>query len=355
MKLFKNQIAATLAAALIVSLSAPQSVMACTRVVHTSLDGSKVVTGRNMDWFEDIETNLWAFPAGMARDGAVGENAAQWTSKYGSVISAAFDVGTADGLNESGLMVNLLYLGEADFGERDITRQGISWSVYTQYLLDNFASVAEAVESAENSTIQLVASPLPGSSNHAPTLHFSLSDATGDSAIFEHLDGKLVIHHGKEYNVMTNSPTYDEQLALDAYWQTVGGEAMLPGTRRAADRFVRASYYTKTLPDPQSDRQAMANVMSVMRNAAVPFGESDPSTPNIATTIWSTAADNINKVYYFTSTLSPNIVWVNLNDIDLSEGARAQKIDMVGNFNLSGNVSAEFLPAEPFEFTGPEN
>jgi len=37
-------------------------------------------------------------------------------------------------------------------------------------------------------------------------IHLSISDATGDSAIFEHLGGKLVIHHGRQYQVMTNSP-----------------------------------------------------------------------------------------------------------------------------------------------------
>jgi choloylglycine hydrolase len=40
---------------------------------------------------------------------------------------------------------------------------------------------------------------------------------------------------------MTNSPTYDQQLALNRYWEQIGGTTMLPGTNRAADRFVRAS------------------------------------------------------------------------------------------------------------------
>ncbi len=62
------------------------------------------------------------------------------------------------------------------------------------------------------------------------TVHLSISDASGDSAIFEYLDGKLVIHHGREYQVMTNAPPFSEQLALDAYWKTIGGALMLPGT-----------------------------------------------------------------------------------------------------------------------------
>jgi len=155
----------------------PRGAEACSRVGHTSRDGKKVVTGRNMDWFEDIESNIWLFPRGMKRTGAAGENSARWISKYGSVITAGFDVGTTDGLNEKGLMANLLYLGEADYGERDETRPVLSWSGYSQYLLDNFATVAEAVEAMRDDHLQLVASPLPGSTAHPPALHFSISDA----------------------------------------------------------------------------------------------------------------------------------------------------------------------------------
>lgn len=330
-----------------------QIAQACSRVIHMSEDGSHVVTGRNMDWYEDIESNLWLFPRGMKRDGNVGQNSAQWKSKYGSVIVAGFDAGTTDGLNEKGLMVNMLYLAESDFGKRDESRPGLSFSIYTQYLLDNYATVAEAVEALKDDNIQIVAYPLPGSSSQPPTLHFSLSDATGDSAIFQHLNGKLVIHHGKKYNVMTNSPTYDQQIALNSYWETVGGEAMLPGTRRSADRYVRASYYEKQLPDPKNDRQAMANVMSVMRNVSVPFGATNPDEPNIAPTIWRTAADHVRNIYYFESTLSPNIIWVQLNSLDFGPKMPVKKLNLVGNYDLSGDVSDQFKAAKPFIFLGP--
>jgi choloylglycine hydrolase len=339
--------------AIAVSAGLLENVKACSRVVHTSVDGHYIVTGRNMDWYEDIESNLWMFPRGMKRDGAVGKNSVMWISKYGSVITAGFDAVTTDGLNEEGLMANMLYLGESDFGARDEAKLGISWSIYTQYLLDNFATVAEAVEALKDDHLQIVASPLPGSSAKPPTLHWSLSDRTGDSAIFEHLNGKLVIHHGKHYKVMTNSPTYDQQIALNAYWESVGGEAMLPGTRRAADRYVRASYYANHLPDPNNDRQAMANVMSVMRNVSVPFGATDPEKPNIAPTIWRTAADHTSRIYYFESTLSPNIVWVQLNELDFGEGQPIKKLNVAGNYNLAGNVSAQFEATEPFAFLGP--
>jgi penicillin V acylase-like amidase (Ntn superfamily) len=42
------------------------------------------------------------------------------------------------------------------------------------------------------------------------------SDAGGDSVIMEDRKGKPVSHHGRQYQVMTTSPIYSEQLILNA-------------------------------------------------------------------------------------------------------------------------------------------
>ena len=47
----------------------------------------------------------------MAQDGAAGPNSIRWTSRYGSVIAAAFEACSADGMNEKGLVVDLLSRG----------------------------------------------------------------------------------------------------------------------------------------------------------------------------------------------------------------------------------------------------
>ncbi len=40
---------------------------ACTRAVYFGKEGM-AVTGRSMDWQEDMQSNLWVFPRGMKRD-----------------------------------------------------------------------------------------------------------------------------------------------------------------------------------------------------------------------------------------------------------------------------------------------
>jgi penicillin V acylase-like amidase (Ntn superfamily) len=187
---FFRRVALSVLAAL-TGVAAPAE--ACTRVSYFGPDKT-AVTGRTMDWMISLHTNLWAFPAGVERDGAAGQNSLTWTSKLGSVISAAYDAATADGMNEKGLVANLLYLATAEYGARDITRPGLSLVGWTQYVLDNFATVSEAVGALEKEPFQIVAPPIPG--GFAPTMHLSISGATGDSAIFEYLGGKL-IHHGE--------------------------------------------------------------------------------------------------------------------------------------------------------------
>lgn len=93
---------------------------------------------------------------------------------------------------------------------------------------------------------------------------------------------------------MTNSPAYDQQLALDAYWKQIGGVIMLPGTNRAADRFVRASFYINAIPKTAQNVDAIASAFLVIRNASVTLVISTSGQPNILSTIWRTVSDHKN-------------------------------------------------------------
>lgn len=167
------------------------------------------MVGRSMDWPESTEPILTVLPRGMKRNGGlfknseiIKENPARWTSKYGSVVTTVYGVGTADGLNEKGLGVHMLYLNATDFGPRDPSKSGVHAGLWGQYLLDNAATVQEAIE------LQKKIQPVMVEVNvHKATVHLAIEDASGDSAIIEYIDGKPVIHHGREYRVLTYSLT----------------------------------------------------------------------------------------------------------------------------------------------------
>src|SRR5690554_4614212 len=105
---------AVMVPALIGTLAFSAIADACTRAVYLG-EGNRIITARSMDWKKDIETNLWIFPRGIERTGEVGPNSIKWTSKYGSVISSGYDIATTDGLNEKGLMANVLWLVESTY------------------------------------------------------------------------------------------------------------------------------------------------------------------------------------------------------------------------------------------------
>lgn len=331
---------------------------ACTRAVYLGSE-DVVITGRNMDWAEDMHTDLWAFPVGLERHGAAGAATPRWTSKYGSLIASGYNIGTADGMNEKGLVANLLYLAESEYPVPG-GRPALSVAAWTQYVLDHFATVDEAVAALAQEPFVVVTTNLPN--GHGGNLHLAVSDPTGDSAIFEYLAGKLVIHHGRQYQVMTNSPPFDQQLALNAYWGEIGGATFLPGTFRAADRFARASFLIKAIPTrlepavitavPNGTyaNQAVASVGGVMRAVSVPLGYSVPDLPNISSTLWRTVSDHKNRVYFFDSATSPNSFWVCLEDLDLQPGAPVKRLSLAGGKVYAGNAAAQFEPAEPFPF-----
>ena len=237
----------------------------------------------------------------------------------------------------------------------------MSLSLWLQYFLDNYATVNEAVRAQRQNPLRLVSSkPIPN--GRESKVHLPISDASGDSAIFEYIDGKLVIHHGKEYKVMTNSPVYSKQLAINTYWQDIGGIVFLPGTNRSADRFARASFfleavlkklapdYIRSVPGQKYDYQAVAEVLSINRAVSVPLGITTPDKLNIASTIWRTVSDQKNRIYYFDSATRPNTFWVAFDKLDFSQDAPVKKLTIQHGEVYSGEVSGHFRPSKLLKF-----
>jgi penicillin V acylase-like amidase (Ntn superfamily) len=344
---------ATLAAIFLAANLVGTVAQACTRLVYLGAN-NQVITARSMDWKTDVGTNLWVFPQGMQRSGQAGPNSIKWTSKYGSVIASGYDVSTTDGMNEAGLVANVLWLVESSYPKYDGTGPGLSIAAWAQYVLDNFATVQEAVDALAKEPFTIVTDNVPGEERLA-TLHLSLSDASGDSAIIEYIGGKQVIHHSRAYQVMTNSPIFEQQLALDAYWQQIGGTVMLPGTNRASDRFARASFYVNAIPKGEDPVETIASVFGVIRNVSVPFGITTPDQPNISSTRWRTVSDQKRKLYFFESALTPNIFWVDLNTLDFSKATgKVLKLDLGPNQThiYSGVANSQFKESAPFKFLG---
>jgi penicillin V acylase-like amidase (Ntn superfamily) len=319
----------------------------CTRILWKNNLG--VFCGRSMDWPESTQPILTVLPRGMQRNGGllgdhmvVPKNPARWSSKYGSIVTTLYGVGQADGFNEKGLGAHMLYLHATDFGPRQPEKPAFHAGLWAQAALDNAATVEEALEYIN--TVQVVLAEAFG---HKATVHLALNDLTGDSAIIEYIRGKPVVHHGREYRIMTNDPTYDEQLALLAQqdFSKPSFDTPVPGNVKATDRFQRAAYFMNVLPEPNGERESVASVLAIVRSCSVPFG-APYGDFGIYNTEYRTVMNLTSRRYYFELTTSPNVVWADLDRFNLQPGAPVMALNP-DSLDLAGNVSGQFTQVPP--------
>lgn len=231
----------------------------------------------------------------------------------------------------------MLYLNATDVGPRDPSKPGLAITLWGQYALDNAATVSEALD--ELKKVQLVMVEARG---HKGTVHLIMEDATGDSAIVEYIDGAPVVHHGRDYRIVTNDPTYDQQLALlkKLDFSKPTSDMPLPGNVSPPDRFQRASYYEALLPEPKNEQEAIAGILAIARNVSVPFGAPYKGF-GIYNTEYRTAMNLTDGRYFFELTTSPNVIWTNLSKFDMSPGAPVMMLDP-HDIALSGDVTSAY-------------
>lgn len=325
---------------------------ACTRTLWNT-NHLAVLAGRSMDWSESTQPRLMILPRGMARDGGklgpaavIKDNPARWTTKYGSVVTSAYGVGTVDGMNEKGLAMHLLFLTSTDYGVVKPGKQGIQAGLWGQYMLDNATTVSEALEAMKR--IQPVMVEYAGFKS---SLHLALEDASGDSALIQYIDGKPKIYHGREFRVLTNDPPYDQQLSALKQWDfsQATRDTPLPGNVNPVDRFIRANYFLNTLREPQSQRQAVATILSIARNTSVPFNAPYKTPGSTYDTEYRTVVNLSSRQYFFEMASSPNVIWVDLEKIDFSAGSMARILNP-DSIELSGSVNEQFLPMKKAPF-----
>ncbi|WP_340113072.1 linear amide C-N hydrolase [Maribellus mangrovi] len=163
---------------------------------------SELIFGRNLDVESDIGT-VFINPRGQKKRAYFSKRSkeipAEWKSKFGSVtfnqISKDIPHG---GINEKGLVVEHLYLEDSIYEKSD-TRPALMSHQWIQYMLDTCGSVNDIIESCSRVRISDLDSKFP--------IHFNTMDRNGDSAIFEFLNGKMLIYKNEacEAGVLSNS------------------------------------------------------------------------------------------------------------------------------------------------------
>jgi choloylglycine hydrolase len=318
----------------------PRVANACSRIFWN--DNPVKLVGRTLDWSHHFDEALWALPAGMPRSGRVPDNPAEWTSKYASLVITGKDLCTEEGINEKGLVVNLLFLDGSTYETRDTKRAGIAFYQWPQFYLDSYATVAEVIANLDQ--VQVVNTAFGEEYPDGLPLHVALADRRGDSAIIEFINGAPTIHMGKQYQVMTNEPAYDAQIANLLRYKAFGGTIeQLPGGIQAEERFVRAAYTLKYLPKTNAAPEAVASMMSLVNNVSVPFGSPYAGVSGTYPTWYRSIIDPDARIYYVQTTITPNTFWVEMDKLDMSAARKLPIFDP----ELMGEVSADFKEAKP--------
>lgn len=327
----------------------PNEANACSRIVFRGDSTDVVMVGRTLDWRTPIPTNLYVYPAGIAKESMPSGNRFQWTSKYGSVLAVSYGGGVTEGMNEKGLVMNGLFCKVSKYktGGADSPVPVMSLAVLVSYFLDNFATVDEVQQWLDNNDFAIAGQTFDGGT--VSLLHWAITDKSGKTLIMEYQNAELHVYVSKDYQVMTNDPCFPSMNAINDYWESVGGQNFLPGGVRSPERFARASYFIHHVPTAGvSSDVAQAELNSVIDGVSVAYGYEVPGQPNLSSSQWRSIADINRGRYNFKFADEMGMFYIDLTQLNLASGAPVLMLDTTHRADFFGNINNHLVATEPF-------
>ncbi|MFL5808748.1 MAG: linear amide C-N hydrolase [Flavisolibacter sp.] len=299
----------------IVAISFILNAFACTTFFIEK--NGQMIFGRNYDWVTEtgmVNTNL----RGLRKTSLELEkgNLISWTSKYGSITfnqyGKEFPTG---GMNEKGLVVELMWLSESRFPQQD-KRPGLSVLQWIQYQLDNCSSIDEVI--ATDKMIRIISKDAPQ--------HYLVADAKGNAATIEFLNGKMNVHKGPSlpYSVLTNS-TYQESITAMKHKDS------LRLKDNSLQRFGTTCNMIKRLQQTAINKPLVDYGFDILK--AVSQGDY---------TKWSIVYDISNKKVYFKTAAYQDVKTIAFQNFDFSCTAKPLAFNM--SQAAKGEISKEFIP-----------
>ncbi len=329
------------------SIFTPPS-QACTGITLKSTDGA-VVFGRTMEWGSfDLHSRLVVVPRGHEYQSELpdGKHGLTWKTKHGAVgVDVVKKDLIADGMNEMGLCVNVLYHpGYAEYAAFDpaLAAKTLGSLDVCQYLLTTCATTDEARAAISAVRIVGVVEPAIGL---APPIHLFVTEPSGKAIVIEFTAGEVKFHDAP-LGIITNAPNYDwhttnlrnfvnlSPIALptkkieDINFAPLGaGSGMigLPGDYTPPSRFVRAVAFSKTARPTATGTETMYELFRILDSFNVPLGsaEGEESKTQLdglrSSTCWTTGYDTKNLVMQYHTQHNRRIRQVDLKKIDFSK------------------------------------
>ncbi|MBD0352591.1 MAG: linear amide C-N hydrolase [Flavisolibacter sp.] len=241
-----------------------------------------------------------------------------WTSSCGSITFNQYGKEFPNGgMNEKGLVVELMWLSEAVYPEPD-ERASLHVLQWIQYQLDNCATVAEVI--ATDKIIRISnASSVP--------LHYLVADATGDVSTIEFLKGKMVVHRGKDLSFPVLTNTVYEQAAQQIQ-EKKGSQNF---SDNSVDRFATACRMVQQYRLENNSQQPVDYAFTILDKVA---------QGNF--TKWRIVYDISNRQIHFLTNEHPERKTLAFNQFDFSCNQPGLALDI--NDKVKGAVFTRFTP-----------
>ena len=236
------------------------------------------------------------------------EKIMQWTSKYGSItFNQQGKELPYGGMNEAGLIVEMMWLDDAQYPELD-DRYGLTELQWIQYQLDNSENVEDVI--ASDSIVRV-------SFQSMAKVHFLIADKDGNLAIIEYLNGETVVYTKNQmtFKALAND-TYSNSLTYIENIENFKSVQNQTWTSNSLDRFANAAQRMQNYKNGNPTDYAFETLKLIDQNEA---------------TQWSIVYDITHQKIYYRTFANPEMKYLSLSDIDFACQSQNYFIDIDKN------------------------
>jgi choloylglycine hydrolase len=315
--------------------------MACTGIIIKTQNGV-TIPARTMEFGFDVRSKLLVIPKGTDLtflSSVENKEGLKMKAKYGFAGMNAVEKNiVVDGVNEAGLYLGCFYFsGFAQYDKLTESNQSnaVSSEEFGNFVLGSFATIEEMIEGLKK--ISVVGSFIKDIQAEAP-FHYAVTDATGRSVVVEYTKDGLKIHENTVRTVC-NNPTYDWHLTNlrnyisltpnNRHGGTINNQAIkglgegtgmlgLPGDYTSPSRFVRAAAFANTVLPSKDEKEGIFRAFHTLNAFDIPIGAIREKTEGQLLTdytVWTSAVDTKNKIYYYKTYKNQSVKQLNLIEI----------------------------------------
>jgi len=320
MRFMSHLLVTRFAAALLIVSPVYSSTRALACSTFSYQESGNVYVGKSYDW--DKEQGVVHVNKRGVRKSAIPvfptDKPLTWTSKYGSITLNQYGRELPNaGLNEAGLVVEVMVLGGAKFPGVD-EKPSVNESQWVQFMLDMAGSVEDVVNLTKQTRLSKILIPL----------HYMACDPTGACVSVEPVKGELVITDisARGNKVLTND-SYETSMDYLSGFDGFGGSRPVPTSKGSLDRFVIASDHIR-------------RAASLDGRDGVRFGFEGIERVASGATKWRIVYDVDARKVFFATQSAPGVKSAELKDFNFDCREPVKVFDM--SSQGEGSVTSKF-------------